>query len=209
MKTNKTLKRRLVLQSFSPLFLLIAIQHVGHFELVGRLFADFQTHGIQVWHKVISHPALGDFIVSFASIVWLLFTIGITIGYRQWERYGSDSKGEKIHCISEEKDSGITFLVSFVLPLLVDDVETLRGFVLFSVMLTLVIVLLMKSNLFYQNPVLVALGYKTYAFKFANVADNGLDTNREYIGIGKVVPPDGATIRRKYISDGVFIIVEE
>lgn len=47
-------------------------------------------------------------------------------------------------------------------------------------MLAMVMALLIRSDLFYQNPVLAALGYKTFEFRF-NVSNEDVESDRTYI----------------------------
>ena len=209
LKEDKKLKRFLVLQSFCPLFLLIFIQHVGHCGLIIRFFACLFHGDWSVIGRAWNSRFLGDVIITFLCLLWFMITAVVAIGFRNLQSSGYDHHGEMIIIGSEKKDSGVTFLVTFVLPLLVDDVSTLRGFIFFIVLLTMVIFLLMRSDLFYQNPVLVALRYKTYEFQFLSPYQD-VKENKTYIGLSRGgLPFDGATIKRKYISDDVFLVYND
>lgn len=83
-------------------------------------------------------------------------------------------------------DSGATFLVTYVLPLLTDNVESVRGLIVFLTMLIMVIMLLSSSNTFYQNPVLVAMKYRTFSFKFSNPANDITHSERVYIARSRI-----------------------
>jgi hypothetical protein len=74
----------------------------------------------------------------------------------------------------------------------------------------MVIMLLSRSNTFYQNPVLAAMKYRTFSFKFLNPDNDIINPDRIYIGItnGKPIAEE-AVIKRKYISDGVFVIYND
>ncbi len=182
MQEDKKLKRFLVLQSFCPLFLLIFIQHVGHVELVIKFFCSILHGDWTSIGKAINSPALGDVAVTTLCVIWFLITTIVAIGFRNLQNSNFASHGETITIGPEKKDSGVTFLVTFVLPLLVDDVSTLRGFIFFIALLTMVIFLLMRSDLFYQNPVLVALKYKSFEFKFDQPYTD-VEANKTYIGL--------------------------
>ena len=209
LKEDKKLKRFLVLQSFCPLFLLIFIQHVGHGDLVVHFFRGFLHGDWAVIGQVWKSSFLGDVIITALCIAWFLITAIVAIGFRNLQNSGYDHYGEKIEIGTEKKDSGVTFLVTFVLPLLVDDVSTLRGFIFFIVLLTMVIFLVMQSDLFYQNPVLVALKYKTYEFQFVTPYQD-VQENKTYIGLSKGgFPFDGMAIKRKYIADDVFLVYND
>lgn len=209
MQEDKKLKRYLVLQSFCPLFILILIQHVGHCDLIIKFISQLFQGDWFVFCKVFNNPFLGDVVISTIAVLWLVITVIVAIGFRDLQRTNFSSHGETVTIGAEKKDSGVTFLVTFILPLLVDDVSTLRGFLFFIVLLGMVIFLLMRSDLFYQNPVLVALRYKTYEFKFDNPYTD-VDGDKTYIGLTKGgVPFDKAVIKRKYIADDVFLIYND
>ena len=203
------LKRYLVLQSFCPLFVLVFIQHVGNFNLVFRFFNDFFHGDLLVFEKAVISPALGDVIITIICMLWFLITAIVALGFRNLQTSNFASHGESIVIKKEKKDSGVTFLVTFILPLLVDDVSTMRDFIFFVTLLIMVIFLLIRSDLFYQNPVLVALGYKTYEFKFV-MPYKDVEENKTYIGLSKgSLPYDGAIIKRRYIADDVFLIYND
>ncbi len=209
LRENIVLKRYLVLQSFAPLFALVLIKHIGHFDLIFVFFSRIFSGDLSAFSSAIHSSSLGDVVVSVLCILWLFITCIVAAAFRGFQRVNFDHHGEGIIIGEEKKDSGVTFLVSFVLPLLVDDVSSLRGFVFFIILLLMVIVLLMRSDLFYQNPVLAALKYKTYEFKFSSPY-NDVDSRKTYIGISKGgIPFDGAAIKRKYIADGVFVIYND
>lgn len=212
-KDNLTLKRSLILQSFAPLFLLLTIKHLN-ISLYGNLILKFidacKTIGIGVFNVVIHHSALGGFIVSILGIVWLIVTVIIALGFNGIQRSGFISAGEKIKIEDSPSDGGATFLVTYVLPLLTDNVDSIRGLIVFLTMLAMVILLLTHSNTFYQNPVLSAMKYKTFSFEFLNPSSDITHPERVYIGITRSITiAEDTIIKRKYISDGVFVIYND
>lgn len=209
LKEDKRLKLFLVLQSFCPLFLLILIQHVGHCDLVVRFLRGLINGDWSVIGRAWKNCFLGDVTITIFCVGWIIITVFVALGFKNLQNSGFDHHGETIIIGSEIKDSGVTFLVTFVLPLLVEDVSTLRGFIFFTVLLTMVIILLMRSNLFYQNSVLVVLHYKTFEFQFATPYHD-VQENKTYIGLTRgVLPFGGAAIKRKYIADDVFLIYND
>lgn len=209
MIVNNKLKLLLLLQSFCPLFVLVFIQHVGHFELVLLFFKQFFHGDFSVLNKAIKSSAFGDVLIMIICAFWIIASIIIAFGFRNLENGGFDSHSEKIVIKSEKNDSGVTFFVSFILPLLVEDVSTIRGLILFVLILVMVIYLLQQSNLFYQNPILYALKYRTYEFSFVNPYDD-VESNKTYIGITrKSANLKDAVIKRKSIADNVFFIYNE
>jgi hypothetical protein len=52
--------------------------------------------------------------------------------------------------------------------------------------------------------------YRTFTFKFVNPESDIKHSNRVYVGITHGVPvAEDAVIKRKYISDGVFLIYND
>lgn len=210
---NLILKRSLVLQAFAPLFLLLTFKHLKvslYLNLILKFIDTCKTSGIYALRIAIHHSAFGGFIISVIGIVWLIVTVAIALGFNGIQRAGFTSAGEKIKIEDSPNDSGATFLVTYVLPLLTDDVDSIRGLIVFLTMLTMVILLLTRSNTFYQNPVLSAMKYRTFSFIFLNPSDDITHPERVYIGITRGIPiVEDTVIKRKYISDGVFVIYND
>ena len=170
--------------------------------MIAKFFSALQTDGLKAVQHSMKHPLFWDMVIVAISLLWLARTVLVVFGFRGIQHSGFVSKGENV---------GISFLVSFVLPLLVDEVTGMREFIFFMTMLVLVLRLLIRSNLFYQNPILTLLGYRVCTFKVVNPAqDLQPYTDKEFIGIthGKPVAHE-TPIKRKYIADDVFLIYND
>lgn len=206
---DKKLKRYLVLQSFCPLFLLLFIRHAGNATLIRQFFSGLLSGDWTVIGKAVTSSALGDVVITIIGVIWLFMTGFVAVGFKNLQAGNFSSYGETIILKKEKKDSGVIFLVTFILPLLVDDVSTPQYFIFFIVLLAMVIFLLIRSDLFYQNPILTVLKYRTYEFCFKNPYYD-VEEEKIYIGISKGEIPYGeTTIRRRYIADDVFLIYKE
>lgn len=120
-KENLNLKRSLIMQSFAPLFLLLTIKHFNvnlYWGLICRFIDIFAQKGAVAFSITIKHASFGGFVISVMGICWLLFTIIIALGFNGMQEAGFIAAGEKIEIENEPNDSGATFLVSYVLPLL-------------------------------------------------------------------------------------------
>ena len=206
----------LTLQSFAPLFLLILAQHVrcGFFRAVFRFFeilasdADSFDHNLKnALAAVKSYEFLGDFVVSALCVLWIVGAAAVWISFQHFQTVNFDSYGEKIQVSEDVPEGGASYFVTFVLPLMIDDVNTLRGFIVFSLLLFMIILLIIRSNLFYQNPVLTILKYQVFRFTFSNPHLDINAASKTYIGItrGPVVNAD-TVIKRKYIAGNAFLI---
>lgn len=212
-KENIRVKRSLVVQSFAPLFLLLTIKHLDcslYWALICKFFSEIRESGFLVVVKAFQHQAFGGLFVSALGLAWMIATLFIALGFKGIQNSGFISAGEQIIVGNTETEGSAIFLVTYVLPLLTDDVSTFRGLVVFILMLVMIIALLINSKAFYHNPILAALKYKTYSFKFLNPDKDIVDPEAEYICItrGEGVSEE-ATIKRKHISDGVFLIYNE
>ena len=209
MQEDKRLKTCLILQSFSPLFALLLIRHIGRLHWFPKFFSRLLDGDCAAIGKILRDSAVGDIVIITISIIWILLTIIVAVGFRDLQEGSFDSHGEGLIILEEKRDSGATFLVTFVLPLLIDDVSTAGDLISFVALLWLVVYLLVKSGLFYQNPVLVVLKYKVYEFIFTNPY-NDVEPNRTYIGITKgTLPQEKVIIKRRYIADNVFLVYND
>lgn len=212
-KDNLQIKRSLILQSFAPLFLLLTIKHLDiclYRNLAHSFFGAIKENGLITLFATVKHPAFGGFFVSALGIFWLILTVFIALGFKGIQTSGFKAAGEQINIAEIQSEGSATFLVTYILPLLTDDLSSLRGLLVFLVMLSMIIVLLINSKIFYCNPILAALKYKVFTFKFQNPDSDIESAEKEYIGItrGKGISVE-ATIKRKYISDGVFLVYND
>ena len=147
------MKKQLIILSLSPLFLLTILQYFP-FEkfgcVVGNLF------NIQMIYK---HLPL--YIGMWICLIWVIVSLIIFIKFVCFQRYDVVG-GYEVKDIKEEKDAGLNFFLTLILPLLVNDISTWNGLLLMIFLGVIIICLLSKTNLYYQNPVLIILKYKVY-----------------------------------------------
>lgn len=213
MKNNLRIKRSLIIQSFAPLFLLLTIKYCNYDlykVLVSQFISEIKCDFISTIIKTIFHPMFGSLFVFALGGTWIIVAIFIALGFRGIQKNGFKSKGEKILLADTENEGSAIFLVTYVLPLLTDDINSLQKLIVFLLMLGMIILLLINSKAFYHNPILVALKYKTYSFRFINPDSDIKDAEAVYICIthGNGISPK-LPIKRKHIADGVFLIYND
>lgn len=125
--------------------------------------------------------------------------------FKSMQMSGFVDAGEKFVIEEEITDSGITSFMTFVLPLLPDDVETLKGFIIFTGILGLFIRLMWTTHLHYQNPILTLLGYRIYKFHFINPVIDGCK-DKTMIAVCKTGIAEEKIVKWKYISDDVCLM---
>lgn len=210
---NLKVKRSLIIQSFAPLFLLLAIKYshiCAYYNLICKFFDEIKNNFWGTIASTIQHPSFWQMIVFLISITWIIVTIVIAVGFKGIQNNGFIAAGEQIIVAERETDGGAIFLVTYVLPLLMDYIDSWRSFLVFLILLIMIVALLIHSKNFYNNPILTLLQYKTYTFKFLNPADDIENAKEEYVALtrGKGISEE-ATIKRKYITDGVFLIYND
>ena len=108
--------------------------------------------------------------------------------------------------IVEKEDASLNFFLTMIIPLLIDDVDTIQGAITFLIIVVLMCVLLGRTNLFYANPVLSLLGYRIYTFSFV---DNSKYGEKTCIGVVQGKLNDNAgNIEFKPIDGNVLYVKE-
>ena len=98
--------------------------------------------------------------------------------------------------------------MTYVLPMAMDDLDTLQGFIVFAILMAMLFALMWKTNLYYQNPVLTILGtrFSRLSLKLRNWHNT---KKRNVSGTTRGNVEEGDNIKRQIISDNVFIIYED
>lgn len=84
-------------------------------------------------------------------LIWVIVSLIIFIKFVCFQRYDVVG-GYEVKDIKEEKDAGLNFFLTLILPLLVNDISTWNGLLLMIFLGVIIICLLSKTNLYYQNP---------------------------------------------------------
>lgn len=166
------LKHQLMIQSLSPLMLLIIIRN---WEFVTEI------QGVKLTCKeFVCHNAVLIVVMLFC-LVWLIVAIVCFISFGAF-RWSEKETGFSIQNVVEDKQASLDYVLTIIVPLLVSDIGTLRGALTFFLLLLLICALLNNTNLFYANPILALLGYHLYTFSFSENQEYG---NRTLVGLCK------------------------
>lgn len=172
------LKIELIVLSFAPLFFLTAIKNYEFNELY-------------------NHNMCLLIVMSICSL-WLIYSLIIYFRFRMYRTFDC-IEGFTIENVQYESDAGLNFWLTYAFPLLLDELDKWQNAIAFGIILLLMITLLYKTNLYYQNPILVILGYKVIHFNFTAQDD-------EMIGICPKEIDTQYVIKYKLISDNVVCI---
>lgn len=209
MSDNLSMKRALIIQSFAPLFAILFIKYFDTklFYLVPKFFSLVTSDFFLSFEKMWNHPLFITMILEIICLLLIVYSIITFFYFSSSQKNGYVSKGESLISIQKVQDTGVTFFMTYVLPMAMDDLNKCRGLVVFFILMLILYLLMSKTNLYYQNPVLTILGYEVFYFKFESTQLSDYK-DRECIGISRGKISVGKSIKRKKISDNVFLIYE-
>ncbi|WP_418547183.1 hypothetical protein [Longicatena caecimuris] len=202
MKENKYLKWLLIVQSFLPLFFLVIIRCYS--KTRGKMILNFISelfHGhLGVIGSALKHPEIYATILLCFCAAMFVFGLLVYFFFKKSQSFGFQEEGKKIVIDADVTENSVTFFVTYITPLVLDDIDKGRGFFSFITIAVLLILLIRNTNLYYQNPFLTILGYRSFYFHFEG--EDGI----EYIAITKGNFDKLKLIKRKRISDDVYLV---
>ena len=212
---NLKLKRGLITQSLSPVFVLLVIRHFHseYFALISHFLIAFKEEPCSTIAKAWCHNLFGELIVFIVGIVWVVGSLLYIPAFAGTQNHGFHSHGEHIVSVEEKRDAAASFLMTFILPLLIDELTTPQYWISYLLVIVVVYAVLYQSNLYYQSPVLAFLKYHIYEFNVVNPDETdpeGFKKGKTYIGItrrSEII--EDAVIKWKKISDDVYLIYNE
>lgn len=204
------MKRALIMQSFAPLFLILLIKYLDLklFYLCKKFYEIILKNPIYALTKAVNHSAFATLILELFCLLWIIYSIYSVRKFKKTQHADFSSEGESLIDIEKIPDSGVTFFMTYVLPMAMDDLDTWNGIVVFAILMIMLFALMWKTNLYYQNPVLTVLGYEVFSFKF-DTTQLMEYRGKECIGITRSTVSVGHSIKRQKISDNVFLIYED
>lgn len=211
MKDNLHLKSGLIRQSLCPVFALLVIRHfhLDYPRLIETFFIYLRSSPMETIKIAVIHPRFGELLIVVIGMVWIISSLISIPAFNATQDSGFESRGEMVIAVEEKRDAAASFLMTFILPLLIDELSSPQYWVSYVLVIVVVYAVLYQSNLYYQSPVLALLGYKVFTFKVLNPARE-LEENREYIGITKKnMITEEAAIMWKHIADDVFLVYNE
>lgn len=186
---KNTLKSELIILSLSPLFLLIGIKNFKFNQSANSAIGFIENNA---W----------ILLALMFCLIWIVASAVILFRFKAYSTF-SCTEGYTIKFISAEDDAGLNYLLTFILPILFDDLNCWQGTITFITIVILIVTLLSKTNLYYANPILTLLGYKVIRFEF-NVPPQNL--NGDLIGICPKKIDFAQSIKYKIIDNNVLCI---
>ena len=202
MKECKNLKWLLILQSFLPLFFLVIIRYCSEvrIKLVYNFVSEVFRGNFMIFETALNHSELYATSLLCFCFVLLIFGFLIYVFFKKIQSFGFQEEEKKIVVDADGTENSVAFFVTYITPLVLDDIDESKGFFSFINIVILLILLMRNTNLYYQNPCLTILGYRSFYFHF-----DGED------GMGNVAITRGdfdasKLIKRKRISDNVYLV---
>lgn len=190
------MKYKLMIQSMSPLALLTIIKN---FSFVLRNEDSEYLSFVELIK--VNLPLI---VVMSICVIWIILSLIFWVSINVFKY--SDRKGAySISNITQNKNDGLDFFLTLILPLLIDDLNTWQGCILFIAILIVICFLLVKTDSFYANPVLLFLGYCVFEFEFE---ENGDKPDYKYKGISFGEIKGDYNIEYKEITTNVLFVKE-
>ena len=119
MADNSAMKRALIMQSFAPLFLILLIKYfdIKLFGLCERFGKIILKNPILALSKAVSHSIFVTLLLEFFCLLWIIYSVYSIRSFAksQWANFVSE--GESLIDIEKISDSGVTFFMTYVLPM--------------------------------------------------------------------------------------------
>lgn len=205
-----TIKTGLIMQSFAPLFLILAVKF-WQYKLVllagafGKMLLSAPGAAL---HRICEHPLRFTAGLELLCIGWIIIALWYAKQFRVAQMADFISQGEALKEIEKMPDVGVSFFMTYLLPLAMDDLDTEQGLIVFLLIMGMLLLLMKKTNLYYQNPVLTILGYETFSFQFDTTQETAYQ-GKQFVGITRGTAQTGKSIKRKKIADNVFWVYGE
>ena len=149
-KENISLKFRFYIMSLWLLFLLI-------FFLTINVEGVFNAKGIYVGTlEILKRNCLA---LSSLALCFLGMFFAFQINY-EWK--GVFNPPYKISIIKNENYEYLTFLTTYILPLICIDLEKVRYVIVLAILLVIIGFIFIRMDLYYGNPTLALMGYRIY-----------------------------------------------
>ncbi len=190
-ETKKRLKVRFYIMSLWLLFFLIFLLTV---DIPISFAPDAKFIG---WKELFSRNVL-----ALISLFCTLSSWALTRGLKyQWQ--GVTNPPYKVTTIKNENYEYLTFLTTYIIPLICIDLSNLRYVIVLIVLLFVIGYIFVRMELYYGNPTLALMGYRLYR---ADI--DGVDAPDGVILIAQNRLSSGACIKWIEIDEYVWVAKE-
>ncbi|NCB42197.1 MAG: hypothetical protein EOM59_06215 [Clostridia bacterium] len=201
------MKWLLIIQSFFPLSLLLLIKYFDFevFRMVEVFISQIMNTPLAVINNAISHPKFILVVLHFLCIVMILAGVFIYLIFKNIQGYDYVDKGERVSVLEDTTETSVAFFVTYIIPMMMDGIDKPRGFLCFLIIIVTLVLLMRNTNLYYQNPILTIIGYKTFRFSLLESPYKSM-MDKSFIAITRGAFDETKIIERKHISDNVYLL---
>lgn len=183
-----------MIQSLSPLALLTIIKNFSF------VLCDNTGQKLGVSEFIMANlPLL--IVMSFCAL-WLVLAAAFLISFNAF-KYADRKGGFSISIVEQREEDSLNFFLTLILPLIIDDLNTWQGLILFFVIIALIWGLLSNTKLFYANPILALLGYRIATIAFIENQEKDEST---YIAISRGKLDEKNNVEYKDITKEVMFV---
>lgn len=167
---SKTRKLPLAISCFMPLYIVFLVQNG-----IKTFCAYLPIIPQKLWINILNQKC-EFYYNAILSVLWIVLItmsiIGIIRFIRSFLRSQKCSKESIVLRRAENitADYYFTYFSLFVLSFFSVDTTQIKEFLLFAFLMVLIIVVYIKNDMFFVNPVLNLLGYKSYSITYTKAA---------------------------------------
>ncbi|HBQ26076.1 MAG TPA: hypothetical protein DD791_06755 [Syntrophomonas sp.] len=100
----------------------------------------------------------------------IMVVLGIVLAQNiQYKWRGVTNPPYKIKSIKNENYEYLTFLTTYIIPLICIDLSNIRYVIVLAILLLLIGFIFIRMDLYYGNPTLALLGYRLYRVEIENI----------------------------------------
>ena len=140
--------------------------------------------------------------VAIASSIMTIIGVFSLHQLRHRTKGSPDRLSEAVTIINNRNYEYTNTLATIVtiLGVVLVSVDTLRDFLIFSILMVFIIVCYLNTNLYYSNPIFAALGFRLYTINGNSIPD-------ESIAIYRGDLKDNSHVKYFHISDNVYYLI--
>lgn len=142
-------------------------------------------------------------IVPFVSFIFLVIGI-LYYFFFDYKFKGTAPLQIKVEEIKNVNYEHITFLTTYIIPLLSFDISKPRYLVLLFLLLIIIGAIYIKTDLFYANPTLALLGYHIYKITGSRNINTKKDYYEDITVITKTKISSNDEIKLIFLSDNIY-----
>lgn len=164
-----------IIQSFLPLTLLLLIKYCPAFNID----CQFSVRAVLNCYFSVLYSFSPLSILHWMCLIILAISILSIFLFKSYTRSGYHEETNNIIRFEDISNDNLVFFMSIFFPLLMNGLDEWRGFLVFLALICILVVLMYKTCLFYNNPILTLLGYKVYSIE----TRTSTGANKHIIGI--------------------------